>query len=62
MASGDVKAFDHARFKLRELEIKTEKEEDKIYKIGMIDSKKSDEINRRMLRAIDAKLAILNNL
>ena len=63
MANGDAKAFEYAKFKLRQLEIATERDEEIIHRQGKYsDVKKSEEINRRMLKAIDAKLAILNNL
>lgn len=62
MAVGDIKAFDHAKYKLKQLELQTEREEELVLKNKTVDVKKNEEINRRMLRAIDAKLAILNNL
>ena len=63
MAAGDMKAFEFAKFKLRQMEIQTERDEDRVNRIGDYrDVKKTEEINRRMIQAIDAKLAILNNL
>ena len=63
MATGDTKAFDHAKYKLKQLEDKMEREEGNAAKLGeAMDVKKSGELNRKMLKAIDAKLAILNNL
>ena len=63
MAAGDMKAFEFAKFKLRQMEIQTERDEDRVNRIGdYSDVKKTEEINRRMIQAIDAKLAILNNL
>jgi hypothetical protein len=45
------------------MEIQTERDEDRVNRIGDYrDVKKTEEINRRMIQAIDAKLAILNNL
>ncbi|TNV82011.1 hypothetical protein FGO68_gene7165 [Halteria grandinella] len=61
MAAGDMKAFDHAKYKLHQLELQTEREEQQMMGKGQ-DPKKNEELNRRMLKAIDAKLAILNNL
>ena len=54
-------AFNHAQFKLREMENQIQLDEKNTRKIGNDDEKKNQEINRRMLKALDAKLAILEN-
>jgi hypothetical protein len=55
-----MQSFSHAQFKLREMEAQIEEDEHKIAMAanigGDFDYKKNDEINRRMLQAIDAKL------
>ena len=63
VANGDSKAFDHAKFKLKQLEERMVRDEDNAAILGdPLYVKRSEEINRKMLKAIDAKLAILNNL
>ena len=61
LQKGDMQSFSHAQFKLREMEAQIEEDEHKIAMTaniigGDFDYRKNDEINRRMLQAIDAKL------
>jgi len=61
LQKGDIMAFNHAQFKLREMENQIQLDEKNTRKIGNDDEKKNQEINRRMLKALDAKMAILEN-
>ena len=59
----DIQAFDHASYKLKMLEVSIERSQENANRLGEgNDTKKTEDHNRKMLKAIDAKLSILSNL